>query len=259
VFGLTRPRKNIIGMDISGEIELVGQNVKLFKKGDQVYGTAGGRLGANAEYISLPERSAIVKKPSNINHHQAASIIFGGMTAIYFLRDQLNIRKGQDVLVNGASGSTGTVLIQLAVYFGATVTAVCSSVNVELVTKLGAKKVIDYTKEGLTTDNKTYDVILDAVGNLSLPQCKKVMNKQGKLVLLNTDLLTNLLSLFRKSVICGVAAENKERLNFLRNCIESGHITPIIDKIYPLKNTADAHRYVDTGRKKGNVVIAVTH
>jgi len=259
VFGLTKPRNPIPGMDISGEIESVGKDVKLFKKGDKVYGTTGMKLGANAEYTCLSENSALVKKPNNITHEQAAAVLFGGLTAIHFLRDKANIQRDQKVLVNGASGAVGTASIQLAKYFGAEVTGVCSTSNIELVESLGAKKVIDYTKNDFTKNNETYDVILDAVGNLSLQQCKKSLTKQGKLILINTGLLTNLLSTIKKNVICGVAGESKESLDFLRARVEAGDIEAVIDRIYPLEQTAEAHRYVDIGHKKGNVVISMEH
>jgi len=258
-FGLIKPRSPIPGMDISGEIESVGKDVKLFKKGDEVYGTTGMRLGANAEYTCLSENSALVKKPNNIPHEQAAAVIFGGLTAIHFLRDKANIQRGQKVLVNGASGAVGTASIQLARHFGAEVTGVCSTSNIELVKSLGAKKVIDYTQEDFTKSKETYDAILDTVGNLSLPQCKKSLTKQGKLILINTGLLTNLLSIARKNVICGVAGESKEGLNFLRERVEAGDIEAVIDRTYPLEQTVEAHRYVDRGHKKGNVVISVEH
>ncbi len=259
VFGLIKPRIPIPGMDISGEIESVGKDVKLFKKGDKVYGTTGVRLRANAEYTCLPENSALVKKPNNITHEQAAAVLFGGLAAIYFLRDKANIQRGQKVLVNGASGAVGTASIQLAKHFGAEVTGICSTSNIELVKSLGAKKVIDYTKENFTKNKETYDVILDAVGNLSLHKCKKSLTKKGKLILINTGLLTNLLSITKKNVICGVAVESKEGLEFLRECIEIGDFDAVIDRVYPLEKTAEAHRYVDMGHKKGNVVISVDH
>ena len=259
VFGLTKPRKPIPGTDISGEIESVGKDVRLFKEGDKVYGTTGMKLGANAQYACLSENSALVKKPHNMSHEQAAAIIFGGLTAIHYIRDKANIRSGQKILVNGASGAVGTASIQLAKYFGAEVIGVCSTINIELVASLGAKKAIDYTKEDFTKNKESYDVILDAVGNLSLLQCEKLLKKQGKLILINSGLLTNLLSIIKKNLICGVAVESKENLNFLRERIEAEDIKSVIDKIYPLEKTAEAHRYVDTGRKKGNVVISVMH
>ncbi len=259
VFGLTKPRTPIPGMDVSGEIEAVGRDVKLFKKGDKVYGTTGMKLGANAEYACLSENSALVKKPNNITHEQAAAVLFGGLTAIHFLRNKANIQRGQKVLVNGASGAVGTASVQLAKYFGAEVTGVCSMPNIVLVQSLGAKKVINYTKNDFTKNNEAYDVILDAVGNLSLQQCNKLLTKQGKLILINTGLLTNLLSIAQKNVICGVAGESKEGLDFLRERVEAGDIEAVIDSIYPLEQTAEAHRYVDRGHKKGNVVISVEH
>ena len=259
VFGLIKPRNPIIGMDISGEIESVGEDVTQFKKGDKVYGTTGMRLGANAEYTCLPENSALVKKPNNMSHEQAVATIFGGLTAIHFLRDKANIQRGQKVLVNGASGAVGSASIQLAKYFGAEITAVCSTSNIELVASLGAKKVIDYTEEDFTKSRESYDVILDTVGNLSLPQCEKLLRKQGKLILINTGLLTNLSSVIKKNLICGVAGESKEGLNFLKERIEAGDFKAVIDRTYSLEQTAEAHRYVDAGHKKGNVVISVEH
>lgn len=258
-FGLIKPRAKIIGMEISGEIASIGKAVTLFKKGDRVYGTTGMRLGANAQYICLPEKSALVKAPLHTSHEQAVATIFGGLTAIHFLRDKAKLRRGQKILINGASGAVGTVSIQLAKYLGAEVTGVCSTSNMDLVKSLGAKKVIDYTKENILENNESYDVILDAVGNLSLPQCKALLAKEGKLILINAGLFTNLMSIFNKQVICGVAGESKERLSFLRERIEAGDITAVIDMVYPLEQTATAHRYVDKGHKKGSVVISIPH
>jgi len=258
-FGLTKPKISIIGMDISGEIESVGSDVTLFQKGDKVYATTGMRLGANAEYICLSEHSTLVKKPSNTTHEQAVAVIFGGLTAIHFLKDKANIQTAQKVLINGASGAVGSTSIQLAKYFGAEVTGICSTSNIKLVKTLGAKKVINYTKEDFTKNEKTYDVILDTVGNLSLSQCKKSLKKQGKLILINTNLITNLLSLTKKNLICGVAGESKKALDFLRERVEARDIKHVIDKLYSLEQTAEAHKYVDRGHKKGNVVISVQH
>ena len=258
-FGLIKPRASIIGMELSGEVESVGKDVTLFKKGDKVYGTTGMKLGANAQYICLPESSALVKKPNNITDEQAAAVIFGGLAAIHFLKDKVNLQKGQKVLINGASGAVGTASIQLATFLGAEVTGVCSTTNIELVKSLGAKEVIDYTKENFTKNKKTYDVILDAVGNLSLPQCEKSLTEQGTLILMNTGLLTNVLSLVKQSLICGVAGESKEGLNFLRERVEAGDIKAVIDRVYSLAQTVEAHRYVDRGHKKGSVVLFVEH
>ncbi len=256
-FGLIKPRRPIIGMELSGEIESLGKDVTLFKKGDEVYGTTGIRLGANAEYICLSENSALVKKPNDISHDQAVAVIFGGLTAIHFLRDKANIKGTQKILINGASGAVGTASIQLAKYFGLEVTGVCSTSNVGLVKSLGAKDVIDYTKEDFTKNKKNYDVILDAVGNVSLSQCKKLLTNKGKLISINANLLTNLLSIFQKNMICGVADESKDNLNFLRERVEAGDIEAVIDRVYSLRETAEAHRYVDKGHKKGSVVISM--
>lgn len=257
VMGLLKPRKKITGMEISGVVESVGKDVTLFKEGDEVYGTAGLQFGANAEYICLSEHAPLVRKPNNMTHEEAVAIIFGGLTAIHFLRDKANIRQGQKVLVNGASGAVGTASIQLLNFLGADVSGVCSSENRALVESLGAKEVIDYTQEDLTKSNETYDVILDAVGNLSLTQCEKLLARQGKLILINTGLRTQLRSVINKRLICGVASESKDNLNYLKERVESGDMKAVIDKIYPLEQTADAHRYVDKGHKKGSVVLSV--
>ncbi len=258
-FGIVKPRKTIPGMDISGEVEAIGKDVRLFKKGDKIYGSTGMSLGANAQYISLCEKKAIVTKPDNISHKEAATIPFGGLTAIYFLRDKANIQRGQKILINGASGAVGTASTQLAKYYKAVVTGVCSTVNIELVKSLGADKVVDYTKENFTNNGKTYDVILDTVGNLSLSSCKDSLKKEGKLILINAGLLDNLMSIANNRLICGVAGEKKEDLVFLRELVEAGDIKPVIDRVYPLERIADAHRYVDKGHKKGNVAITVEH
>lgn len=257
VFGLFKPRKIILGMDISGEIEAVGHDVTSFNVGDKVYGTAGIHLGANAEYICLPEKSALVEKPKKVTHQEAVAILFGGLTAIHFLKNKANIQKGQKILINGASGAVGTASIQLAKHLGAEVTGISSTYNIELVKSLGADQLIDYTKEDITKINQTYDVILDAVGNLSLNRCKHILKEKGKLISINAGLLTNLSAIFRKNLISGVAGENKKNLEYLRELVESGNMKPVIDKVFPLEKTAEAHRYVDKGHKKGNVVILV--
>tara|TARA_R110001583_G_scaffold195327_1_gene371714 strand:+ start:100 stop:1071 length:972 start_codon:yes stop_codon:yes gene_type:complete len=256
-FGLTKPRKHISGMDLSGEIESIGKDVTLFKKGDMVYGTTGMQLGANAEYVCLSQQSTLVKKPNNYTYEEAAAVIFGGLTAIYFLRDKVDIKRGQKVLINGASGSVGTASIQIAKYFGADVTGICSTSNIELVESLGATNTIDYTKVDVNQNNQRYDVILDTVGNLSLNQSRNNLTKEGKLILINANLSTILSSIIQNNVICGVADESKESLNFLKNLAETGKFKAVIDKTYTLEKTAEAHSYVDTGRKKGNIVITM--
>ncbi len=257
VFGLFKPRKIIPGMDISGEIESIGHDVTLFNVGDKVYGTAGMHLGAYAEYICLPEKSALVKKPINVTYQEAVAIPFGGLTAIHFLKNEANINKGQKILINGASGAVGAASVQLAKYLGAEVTGVCSTENIELVKLLGSNHVVDYKKEDITKIGEVYDVILDAVGNLSLHHCRQLLKEHGKLISINTGLLTNLAALFRRNLISGVAGESKEGLEYLRELVESGNMKPVIDKVFPLEETTRAHKYVDKGHKKGNVIISM--
>lgn len=256
-FGIFKPRKIIPGMEFSGKIEATGKNVTLFNADEEVYGTAGMRLGTNAEYICLPEKSAFIKKPNEIIHNDAVASLFGGQTAIHFLRKKAKLAAGQNVLINGASGSVGTASIQLAKYLGAEVTGICSSTNIELVKSLGANKAIDYTKENIEETEEVYDVILDAVGNLPLSRCKHLLKRQGKLISINAGLFTNLLAIFTKKLISGVAGESKEYIEFLTRLTTTGAITPVIDKVYPLEQIVEAHRYVDEGHKKGNVVISI--
>ena len=262
MFGLTKPRKTILGMELAGEIEAVGQEVTLFKKGDPVFGSAGTAFGAYAEYVSMPETGALAIKPANITYEEAAAVPFGATTALYFLRNLANVQPGQTILINGASGGVGTFAVQLARYYGAEVTGVCSTKNLELVKSLGAAKVIDYTQEDFTRRAETYDIIFDTVGKTTFSGCKNALKPNG-LYLAGAHgpqaFVQMLWTSIRggKKVLAGVASERKDDLGFLKELIEAGQIKPVIDRRYPLEQTAEAHRYVDQGHKKGSVVITV--
>lgn len=263
VFGIRKPKKTILGTEFSGEIEAVGNEVKQFKAGDHVFGIDSALLGSYAEYVCRSEERALSIKPAILTHEQSAVIPFGAGTALYFLRDKGHIQRGQKILIIGASGGVGSYAVQLAKYYGAEVTGVCSTANVELVRSLGADKVIDYTKEDFTKSGETYDIILDTVcGKTSFSRCKPVLKERGIYVAVAGGLreVGQMLrtSMFgKKKVIIGTPPERKEELLFLKELVEAGVLTPVIDRIYPLEQSAEAHRYVDTGRKKGNVVIAV--
>ncbi len=254
-FGLFRPRKKIAGMDFSGEVVAVGKGVSLFKEGDRVFGTTGMALGANAEYTCIAENKALIGIPDSISHPDAVSLIFGGITALYFLRGR--IRKDSAVLINGASGSVGSAAIQVSKNYGAIVTAVCSGGNRELVLSIGADKVIDYTQDDIADTDVVYDVILDTVGNLSYASCKSMLSDSGRLILINAGIGTMIGALFNKNLICGVAPESKELLQGILRLYQTNRLKPVIDKVYSLENIVEAHKYVDKGHKRGNVVLAI--
>jgi NADPH:quinone reductase-like Zn-dependent oxidoreductase len=242
----------------------VGKDVKLFKQGDQVFGSVGFGLGTYAEYKCLPEDGVLAAKPANMTYEEAAAVPFGGQTALHFLRKG-NIQSGQKVLIYGASGAIGTAAVQLAKYFGAEVTGVCSTTNLELVKSLGANRVIDYTKEDFTKNGEAYDIIFDTVGKSSFAGSVRSLKKKGfYLRAVHMTLSPVIRGLWismtsSKKVIGGVAADRIEDLIFFKELIEAGKLRSVIDRSYPLGQMAEAHRYVDKGHKKGNVVITVGH
>ncbi len=261
IFGLLKPRLPILGTVFSGEVERVGKDVTRFKKGDQVFGHTDMRFGAYAEYKCLPEDGTLAIKPDSLTHTEAAVIPFGGTAALHFIK-KARIQPGQKVLINGASGAVGSAAVQLAKHFGATVTAVCGTANVELMKSLGADSVIDYTKEDFTRNGKTYDVIFDTVNKVSFSGSIKSLNKNGLLILsaagmpeMIRGLWTSLTS--SKKVLTGVISHSSEDIAFLRDLIKAGELKPVIDRTYPFERMAEAHAYVEKGHKKGNVAITL--
>jgi len=266
--GLKRPtRITILGMELAGEIEAVGQDVKLFREGDQVFAATGFvNMGAYAEYICLPEESAegaLALKPVNMTYEEAAAVPMGGLEALHYLR-QGNIQKGQKVIINGAGGTIGTFAVQLAKYFGAHVTAVDSTGKLDMLRSIGADQVIDYTQEDFTKSGESYDFILDVVGKSSFSGSIGSLKQNGRYLIANPGLSqlvrgrwTSMTS--SKKVIFGSAHPKIEDLIYLKELIEAGSIKSVIDRRYPLEQTAEAHRYVEKGHKKGSVVITVEH
>lgn len=261
-FGLKEPKIGILGSELSGEVEEAGKDVKLFKKGDLVLCGTGIELGANAEYICLKEKAAIVLKPLNMTFEEAASVPFGATTSLFFLRDKGHIQKGQKVLIYGASGTVGTYAVQLAKYFGTEVAAVCSTKNIELVKSLGADYVFDYTNEDYTKSGETYDIIFDTVGKTSFSKCKNSLKENGIYLttvpglpqyarMMSTSVRGN------KKLKGGMAPMRKADLLFLKELIEDEKVKSVIDRSYPLEQMAAAHRYVETGHKHGSVVITL--
>jgi NADPH:quinone reductase-like Zn-dependent oxidoreductase len=243
MIGFRKPRKSILGMEFAGDVEAVGKDVTMFKPGDAVFASTEFRFGAHAEYCCIPEKGILAMKPSNMTYEEAAPVSNGGLTALIHLRNA-NIQKGQKVLIYGASGSIGTYAIQIAKHFGAEVTAVCSTANLELVKSLGADKVVDYIKQDFTQSGETYDVIFDTVGKIERSKRRKSLAKNGT--------FHNAVSLKGGNIVLKV-----KDLVYLKELCEAGILKTVIDRQYTLDQIVEAHRYVDMGHKKGNVVIRV--
>lgn len=241
--GFRKPRNSVLGVELAGEVTAIGKEVKQFKLGDQVYAINGLSFGAHAQYICLSEEDPVALKPLNATYEEAAAIPFGGTTALYFLRKG-NIKRGMKVLIYGASGAVGTAAVQLAKYFGAEVTGVCSTTNVEFAKSLGAEHVIDYMKEDFTKTSQRYDLILDAVGKVSKGQCRPLLAPNGTYVTVDGQ---------------GIARVTAKDLILLKELMEAGEMQAVIDRRYALEQIREACRYVETGRKRGNVVITVKH
>ena len=260
--GFRQPKKEILGMELAGEVESVGKDVKRFKEGDEVFAASLVGFGAYAEYKCLPEDGPVTLKPSNLTYEEAAAIPIGARTALFFLR-KANIQSGQKVLIYGASGSVGTYAVQIAKYFGANVTGVCSTTNLELVKSLGVDKVIDYTAEDFSSTGETYDVIFEAVNKSSFSACMKSLKKDGTYIniaaLPGVQMLWTKLTSSKKLILGQNSPETSEALNFLKELVETGKLKVVIDRYYAIEDIVEAHRYVEKGHKKGNVVINVEH
>ena len=261
MYGLKRPKYNVLGVELAGEIEAVGKDVTLFQQGDQVFGISPNTLGAHAEYKALPENVTLAKKSAQMSFQDAVAVADGGLTALTFLRDIAKVQSGQKVLINGASGAVGAYAVQVAKYYGAEVTGVCSTTNLEMVTALGADHVIDYTQTDFTHNGQTYNVIFDTVGKRTFSQCRDSLTSNGIYLSTSPDLgliLSMLATWFSSKKAKFVPAglmQKKENLTFLNELFEAGKLRAVIDRRYPLEQVPDAHRYVETGRKRGNVVI----
>ncbi len=259
--GLRKPNKAVLGSVFAGEIEAVGSDVQHFSKGDHVFGSTGHNLGAYAEYICIPENGCLSIKPIDLTYEEAAAIPWGGNTALYFLRKG-DIRKDQKVLIYGASGSVGSSAVQIAKYFGAEVTGVCSTDNLDMVKSLGADEVIDYKSTDFTRNGEKYDVIFDTVGKSPITGTINSLKSTGIYIHAMTTPATEIrirLGLMgsKKKMIGGTFSPNAEFINYLKKLVEDGHLKPVIDRIYPMAQMVDAHRYVDKGHKKGNVIITI--
>jgi NADPH:quinone reductase-like Zn-dependent oxidoreductase len=260
--GFRKPKRiTILGQELAGEIEMVGKDVTLFKKGDQVFASTGLRFGGYAEYSCLSEAGAVVLKPAGITYDEAAAIPTGGLEALHYLRAG-NIQKGDKILINGAGGSIGTFGVQLAKHFGAEVTAVDSTEKLDMLRTIGADHVIDYTRSDFAESGETYDAVFDMVGKSSFSRCVKALKPNGRYLLASPNPRTRIRGRWvtmttGKKVISIATDATKEDLNFLKHLVDAGTLKVVIDRRYPLEQTAEAHRYVETGQKKGHVIVTV--
>ncbi len=261
VFGFRRPKKTILGSEFAGKVAAVGNAVTRFQPGDRVFGYRGMNLGANVEYLCMPEDGLVAPTPASLTDAEAATVPYGALTALSLLR-KMNIQPGQKVLINGASGSIGSYAVQFARYFGAEVTGVCSTAGVDFVKSLGATEVIDYTQEDFTRSGKTYDLIVDVLNKSSFARCKNVLKPDGRYLLVSFKLKQLLQMLWTslrggKKVVCALSSEKREDLLFIKELIEAGKLKAIVDKCYRLEQAAEAHRYVENGHKRGGVILTL--
>lgn len=261
IFGFNKPKVNILGAEFSGVIASVGKDVKRFEIGDQVFGYVGSTMGANAEYLCMDSEGNVVLKPKNMSYPEAAAVPYGALMALPLLR-KVNIQRGQKVLINGASGSIGSCAVQIAKYFGADVTGVCATPRVDMVKRLGADKVIDYTQEDFTQNGETYDVIFDILGKSSFSKCKRSLTENGRYLLASFSMIQLFQMLWTafagtKKVVCALSPENREDLSFVKELVEAGTIISVVDRCFPLEQTAEAHKYVEAGHKQGSVIITL--
>lgn len=261
-FGFGKPKISILGSEFSGEVDAVGRNVTTFKPGDQVFGYPGQSMGAYAEYLIMAADGVLAMKPTNMNHEEAAVVPMGSMMALYLLREKGNIQPGQKILIIGASGSIGSAAVQIAKNFGAEVTGVCGTPRLDYVKSLGAEKVIDYTKEDFTLNGETYDLIFDVLGKSSFSRVSNALSEKGRYLLASFksgDLLQMLWTSISgdKKVICALAPGGIDDLKAVKELFEAGKLKTIVDRSFPLEQTAEAHRYVEDGHKKGQIAITI--
>ncbi|MBN2394402.1 MAG: NAD(P)-dependent alcohol dehydrogenase [Anaerolineae bacterium] len=262
-FGWNKPKIHILGSELAGKVEAVGKAVTKFRPGDQVFAYVGMKMGANAEYICIPETGTVALKPANLSYEEAATLPYGAIMASSLLR-KVNLQPGQKALINGASGGIGSMAVQLARHFGAEVTGVCSTPRLDFVRSLGASKVIDYTQEDFTQNGETYDLVFDILGRSSFLRLKHSLKPDGVYLLASYKMKAILQMLWtavtrsKQKVICGFAEEKAQDLVFIKELAEAGEVKTVIDRSFPLEQTAEAHRYVEAGRKKGSVVITLS-